>query len=272
MSDPAAATDTDTDTASEWEAFAELWDEWVDRSAAASRDKAFYLKELLAAKGPVVDAGIGTGRIALEAARRGKAIVGVDFSARMIARCRARAAEGGFADRVTLIQADVREMTLPEPAELIILPHRTIGMLVSTKDKLAALKRMAGQLAPGGRLIFDHWILDPSLDATWAGVQRLRAEIRDPASGREVILWEAFTPDFRTGTARIVATLDEIDRTGLVVARRYRRLTSSSFAPEDMERWAAEAGLEVAELYGDWDRSPLTQDCRDQIWVLRRPI
>src|SRR5207244_11750156 len=102
--------------------------------------------------------------------------------AEMLARCRQRAEEAGVSDLLTLIEADWREFTLPDPAELITIPFHSIGHLVSRDDKRDGLRRIYQQLAPGGRLILDHFIFDPEAARRWSG-SGLRAEYTDPATG-----------------------------------------------------------------------------------------
>ena len=257
----------------DWDAgFAEIYDAWTEASPVAARDRPFYVGEYLRTVGPVVELGVGTGRIAVEAARKGKAVTGVDSSARMLELCARRAEAAGVADRLTLIRADFRDFTLPEPAALVALPHRTIVHLLTPEAKEAALARIHAQLAPGGRVIFDAWVDRPEHDApALAGVPRLRAEWKDPRTGRETLLWETTITDRRARTVRLIACLDELAPDGTVAARRYRRVTSSWFDPEEMQAWATAAGFEVEALFGDWSRTPLYLDSTDQIWVLRKP-
>ena len=70
----------------EYDGFADIYDVWVRQAPIAERNLPFYAEEYLQADGPVVELGIGTGRIAIEAARRGKPVTGVDSSSEMLAR------------------------------------------------------------------------------------------------------------------------------------------------------------------------------------------
>ena len=55
-------------------------------------DVAYYVSLARAAEGPVLEYGIGNGRIALPLARHGVDVVGIDHSAPMLADLRARLA------------------------------------------------------------------------------------------------------------------------------------------------------------------------------------
>ena len=64
---------------SEYEQFSDIYGIWTATAASAQANKAFYVNAYLAADGPVVELGVGDGRLAVEAARRGRDIIGVDI-------------------------------------------------------------------------------------------------------------------------------------------------------------------------------------------------
>jgi ubiquinone/menaquinone biosynthesis C-methylase UbiE len=71
--------------ASEYDAIAELYDPW---SRSVTEDIDFYVAEARKAGGPVVELGVGTGRIAVPVAAAGVPVIGVDSSAGMLEVCR----------------------------------------------------------------------------------------------------------------------------------------------------------------------------------------
>src|SRR5687768_10484045 len=79
-------------SASPYDAIAELYDPW---SRSVTEDVGFYVAEARKAGGPVVELGVGTGRIAVPIAEAGVRVIGVDSSARMIEACGKRAAAAG---------------------------------------------------------------------------------------------------------------------------------------------------------------------------------
>ncbi len=205
-----------------------------------------------------------------EAARRGKPIVGVDSSAEMLRLCRERAEVAGIADRLTLIQADFRDFRLSEPAQLITIPFHTIGHLVTLDDKQAGLRHIYTQLAPGGRLIFDHFVFDPEAARRHSAVS-LRAEYSDAATGHDVLLRVTNRYDFEAQTIRIIAWTDELDDDGVLIRRQYRRLSFSWLEPDQTRALLEETGFEVEALYGDFDRRLFDEESPEQVWVARRP-
>ncbi len=248
--------------------FADVYDAWAASAPITRLNHAFYVAKLLEPEGLVVELGVGNGRICIEVAKRAKPIVGVDSSTKILDLCRRRAREAGVSERLTLIQADFRDFELEEPAELITIPFHSIGHLLTLEDKLVAMKRIHSQLRPGGRFIFDHFLFDPGV--MQEAVPHLRAELRDPESGRDRLLWEVVTRDDENQRIRIVVWTDEIDSGGTVVNRRYRRINLSWLLPEQCRALLDEAGFEIEAVYGDFDENPLERRSTHQIWIARR--
>ncbi len=253
----------------DYDTFADIYDIWTQSAPVTERNLPFYVDAYVATEGPVVELGVGNGRIAIEAAKRGKPVTGVDSSSAMLELCRQRAEEEGVADLLTLIQADFRGFVLPEPAHLIAIPFHTIGHLVSLDDKRAGLRHIHNQLAPGGRLIFDHFDFDPEKARQYQGVG-LRAEFTDDATGHDVLLWTTTRYDFAAQEMRIIVWTDELDDGGVVQQRKYRRINFSWLEPEQARALLEEAGFVIEALYGDFDRQPFDEDSPEQVWVAHR--
>jgi SAM-dependent methyltransferase len=254
----------------EYDAFADIYDIWVEGAPVTKRNLPFYVEEFLRTEGVVVELGVGNGRIAIEAARQGKPVIGVDYSAEMLRLCREQAEAAGVAHLLTLIQADFRDFVLPEPAQLIAIPFHTIGHLVTLDDKRAGLRHIYGQLAPGGRLIFDHFVFNPEAAQRHQGVG-LRGEYTDATTGHDLLLWTTTLYDFEAQTMRIIAWTDELDDEGVVLRRKYRRLSFSWLEPQQPRALLEETGFQIEALYGDFDRRSFGDDSPEQVWVARRP-
>ena len=246
--------------------WADVYDLWVATAPVTAQNHAFYFSQYVAEpQGPVVELGIGTGRIALEAVRHGRPMVGVDSSAAMLALCRERAEALGVAEDLTLIQADFRDFELPEPARLIAMPFHTIGHLIDDASRMQALGQVYRNLAPGGRFIFDHFVMDPELAHLSHNVARLRAEETAP-DGRGRVLWQCSRFDFERQQIRILAWTDELLANGEVVERRYRRLDFSWLEPRNARRLLEAAGFRIGQVFGSFAGDELTEASKVQIW------
>ena len=127
-----------------YDAFADIYDAWAESAPITRENQEFYVKCLVEADGPAVELGVGNGRICIEAAKQGKAVIGVDSSEKILELCEARARTAGVLDRLTLIKGDFRDFELPEPAALITIPFHSIGHLIKEEDKRRALETIRG--------------------------------------------------------------------------------------------------------------------------------
>lgn len=248
--------------------FSEIYDVWVE--TAHLDDVPFMVDAYRAARGPVVELGIGDGRIAIEAARHGVKVIGVDSSRRMLERCRRRADAAGVAGAIELLHADMEDFRLATPAALVAIPFRSFLHKIALEDKLRTLRHIRGQLAPGGRLVFDAFVFDPESAQRLAAPQ-IRAEYRDARSHRDVVLWMATRYDRERQSIRIITWADELDREGIVVRRKYRRLPFSWLDPDQARGLLVEAGFEIESVCQDYAGTPLGPGARLHIWTARRP-
>lgn len=146
----------------EYGTVAELYDYVVPY--ATRGDVEFFVDEALAANGPVLEIGCGTGRVLIPVARAGVSITGIDSSAAMLDRCREKvgAEQPNVQQRIDLIEADMRDFRLDRTFALATLPFRPFQHLLSVDDQVACLTTINRHLERGGRLILD--LFNPSID------------------------------------------------------------------------------------------------------------
>jgi len=256
--------------AAEYDRFSDIYTVWTDTAASTRANLAFYVDTYLAAEGPVVELGVGDGRIAVDAAMRGMSLTGVDLSSAMLDRCRRRAADAGVLDRLTLVQGDFRSFQLDAPAGLIALPYHSLGHLLTLSEKREALAHIRSQLRPGGVFVFDDFLMTPALIDHMRRVQ-LRAAYRS-AAGLDALLWVTSLVDEASQRISVVTWEDEADAEGRQVGRQYRRLSLSWLDPSQARDLLSLAGFEVEDCFGDFDRTPFSPEtAHEQVWMARNP-
>lgn len=255
---------------SEYDRFADIYQVWTDTAASTAANLAFYVNTYLSETGPVVELGVGDGRIAVAAASRGCPVIGVDLSAAMLEQCRRRAEAAGVSDRITLLNADFRQFQLAEPAGLIALPYHSLGHLAALDDKRRALAQVYSQLRPGGRFVFDDFLMTPALMDHMRRVQ-LRAQYQ-LASGADALLWVTSLVNEASQSIKVVTWEDELDPEGALVRRRYRRLSLSWLEPVQARGLLTGAGFVIESCLGDFAGTPFAAaTAQEQIWIARRP-
>ena len=140
-----------------YDPIASLYDRW---NTSVVEDIDFYTEEARLSGGPVLELGVGTGRIAVPIARAGVPVIGVDSSAPMLDLCRERSREAGVAELVDLRLGDLREPPVAEKVPLAISPFRAFLHLLSNEERLLTLTRIRDLLKPDSRFVFD--VFSPS--------------------------------------------------------------------------------------------------------------
>jgi ubiquinone/menaquinone biosynthesis C-methylase UbiE len=150
------------------EAFASHYDEW---SAHMTADVAFYVALARQAGGPLVELAIGNGRVAIPVAQAtGQRVIGIDSSPAMLGQARRRAAEAGV--ELELLEGDMRDLALAEPAALIYCPFRALLHLPTWTDRRRTFERVAASLRPAGRFAWNAFAFDHRIAARLDGVHQ----------------------------------------------------------------------------------------------------
>jgi SAM-dependent methyltransferase len=228
---------------SPYDAIAELYDPW---SASVVEDVGFYLDEARRSGGPVVELGVGTGRIAIPLAADGMRVIGVDSSRAMLDVCARRAALAGV--ELDLRVGDLREPPVRERVPLVICPFRSLLHMDTDDDRRRVLASVRKLLRPSGRFAFD--VFTPGADDI--------AQTQDRWLEREPGIFE-------------LANWDEVARTLTLTVRGPNGETTMALAWLSPEEWRAlleDSGFEVEACYGWFDRKPFTGG-DDSVWIAR---
>lgn len=94
----------------------------------------------------VLDAGCGTGRVAIELARRGLEVVGTDIDASMLAVARTRRPD------VEWVEADLAELDLGRRFDLVVMAGNVL-LFTAAGSEAAVVASCVRHLAPGGALV-----------------------------------------------------------------------------------------------------------------------
>jgi SAM-dependent methyltransferase len=227
-----------------YDPIARLYDPW---SRSVTEDVPFYLEEARRSGGPVVELGVGTGRIAVPIASDGIRVIGVDSSRAMLDVCAERAALAGAV--VDLRLGDLRDPPVDERVPLVICPFRSLLHMENDRDRRRALRAVRRLLEPGGRFVFD--VFAPS--------QEDIVETNGRWLEREPQIYER-------------ADWDEHARTLTLSVRGVDSESTMQLAWLEPNEWKAllrDEGFAVEACYGWFDRRPYTSG-EDTIWVASR--
>jgi len=236
-------------------------------------DVEFYVSEAARVESAVLELGCGTGRILLPLARAGCAVSGLDSSDRMLARCRAKLLNEPMSvqNRIELHRGDVRDFDLGKTFGLVIAPFRIVQHLVTIDDQLRFLNSVARHLAPGGHFIFD--VFNPSFTALVAadGAEREDTPEQTLSDGR------SFRRAARVTRVRWVEQVSEVEIiyyvseiAGAKAKRHVQSFDMRWYLHAELQHLMSRGGFRVQSVYGNFDRSPLKDDSREQIVCAER--
>ena len=116
----------------------------LDRAGASMHGEADLVTRRLPTA--VLDAGCGTGRVAIELARRGIEVVGVDANPSMLAVARQRGPD------LTWVEADLTALELDRRFPLVLMAGN-VPLFTPPGTQARLVDRCAAHLAPGGLLV-----------------------------------------------------------------------------------------------------------------------
>jgi SAM-dependent methyltransferase len=243
------------------EAFADVYDEWYSESF--DTEGAVDALAALAGAGPVLELGVGTGRLALPLAARGLTVVGLDASAGMVERLAAKPGAGGvltvLADMADPGEALGRAASPAIPVagyRLLFCAYNTFLNLDSEEAQRRCLRGCRSLLADDGTLVVEAYVPAPP-----EGVPRTSLDVA------------------RVSTDAVVLTATEHDAAAQIVTGQHIELRDGSvrlrpwriryLTPDQLDAMAEAAGLALVERWGDWRRTPFDDDCDTHVSLYR---
>jgi SAM-dependent methyltransferase len=208
----------------------------------------------LADGGPVVEFGIGTGRLALPLARRGLVIHGIDGSPEMAALLQRK--PGG--EDIPVVIGDFSEVTVGNDFGLVILAFNTIYALPSQEAQVACFRNAARHLRPGGRFVIEAWV--PDLGAFRNGTAVRPVQIHDRHVELEV--------------ARLHSAEQMMSTTKVHISDGGIRLIPANHRyawPSELDLMARLAGMRLAYRWEDWKRTQFHDASTAHISVWEKP-
>jgi Predicted methyltransferase (contains TPR repeat) len=221
--------------------------------AAFDTDGAVACLAELAADGPILELGVGTGRLALPLAARGLTVHGVDSSAEMLELLHAKP-DG---EAVTTTLADFCDVRVGDPGRfsLVVLAVNTMYALGSQAEQVQCFETAAWHLAPGGCFVVEAWVPEPippgvSLQPRLLSPGYVGLVVADHDPARQIL-----------STQQIVFGGEAKVRVFPVV-HRYAW-------PSELDVMARMNALHLERRWQDWSRTPYGPLSRNHVSVYR---
>lgn len=207
----------------------------------------------LAARGSVLEFGIGTGRIALALAQQGLTVYGIDNSEAMLRKLRAKPG----ADRITAILGDCTTTHVDAAFSLVFIAFSSIFLLGAQDTQVACFENAARHLRPGGAFVVESFVHDRT---HWK-------------EGQEVVTTR-IAEDFVALRFGLLDPVNQIIRTQHLELSpdgiRFRPNRLRFIYPSEMDLMARLAGFKLRERWRDWSGAPFTASSSTQIVVYEK--
>lgn len=234
----------------------DLWAPYYDQDTAGQdHQPAAAGVADLAGNGPVLELGIGTGRIAFALAEWGVPVTGIDASPQMIERLEERAAQDPPRVAVRAVAGDMARFDLGELFPLIYVSVSTIFLLTSQADQVACFRSAAKHLGPEGRFVVEAAVPYASGLAT----ERDQMIVREMSEDH--LKWSAFLHDAATQTVR--AQEVRISTDGFRMLPNLMRYAH----PAELDLMAQLAGLRLDRRTADWSGRAFTSTSTHHVSV-----
>ena len=232
-------------------------------------DIEFYLARAHEEGGPVLELGVGTGRVAIPLAEAGFDVAGVDPSRAMLDVARTRIAARGLEHKITLVEAGMENFALDQKFALALIPFRAFHHVASGAGQRRALANIRAHLRPGGLLILDIFDADLSTVTPGAVSPAQPREIVDAKTGARVrrTTLERINDPFAQ-TIREIMRVERLDADGNVLGSEDGSFTLRWATHNEMACMLELAGFTDLACQGDFKGGPPGYK-REQIWVGR---
>ncbi len=235
------------------EAFADVYDEWY--GDVSDVDGTVETVVALAGGGPVLEFGIGTGRLALPLVQRGLEVHGIDASPAMVERLRAK--PGGAA--VPVVVGDFADVEVPAQHGfgVVLAAYNTLFNLTSASAQQRCFANAVRHLRPEGSFVVEAFVPGPDPAGTTGHVTPSVI-----GADRVVLQVTRRHPDTQTVEGSVVSITEK----GIRLRPWFIRYTS----PAELDSMAGAAGLALAQRSSGWRGQAFDRDSSHHVSIYRR--
>lgn len=205
--------------------------------------------------GSAAELGVGTARVAIELARAGVPVVGIDNSEKMLEVAQAKIARCSREEqeRITLCKADMTDFHLPSPVPLVYIPSSGLSHCITPDEQLACLTCIYDNLEPGGLLACDLHLPGQSYSSTLtqAGIQQYE--------GKTIVRWISNRADFSRRLLYTTLIFEEYTDS-ILTSQVLEHSCVGLIYRKDFLSLLRKTGFQVQNLYGDFTLSPQVTD------------
>ena len=244
------------------ENFARFYDQ-IYHNVRDSVDSEYFLKEISSTKGKILEVGVGTGRLFLNALNRGADIYGLDISESMLNVLKKKLTKEQC-NRISL--QNITDFNFDFKFDLIIAPFRVIMHLLEKEEQLKAINNVYDHLNENGRFIFDTFV--PDLKYLIKGFDNYTDFEGEYEKGKKVKRVVSSFPDLINQIIKVKFHLewDEDDK----VKSEDWTLPLRFFFRYELEHLIERSNFEEYKISGDYKGNVLNQESKEFIVICKK--
>lgn len=233
-----------------------------------TKDDIDFYKELAVKHGrKALELGVGTGRAAIELAKAGVTVWGIDSSEYMlnVAGKKLKKETASVRKRVTLKLGDMRNFKLKEKLPFVYITSSTFEHCITQEDQKKCLMSVYNTLRKKGVLAFDiSQPTDKKPESSW-WVDR-----RELNTKEEVVRTIFSRRNPKTNVVSVNLFFD-VYQNGKLKERYYEYGQARISSRKEIESLLENVGFNIDNVYGNFDKSAYNQKSGQAIFVITKP-
>lgn len=216
---------------------------------------------------PILEFGSGTGRALLPLLSNGYQVTGVDISPGLLAVAREKLQRADLPGSVTLVQDDMRTVTLSDEAfAFAFCVSNTLMHCTTQAEQIQVLQNVHRHLQPGGLFLLDLFNPDLLRLAAVDGLCELADQWEDEAAQSQVFKWSVRRLDVAEQLQETLFIYEEVFADGSVQRTPCPFLLRFLWRSEG-ELMLAQAGFQLEAVWGDFDGTPYSNESEHLIFL-----
>ncbi|WP_205758509.1 class I SAM-dependent methyltransferase [Lysinibacillus sp. SGAir0095] len=234
---------------------------------AYAEDVKFLLKVASNTKGVIIDLACGTGRATIPLAREGHQLIGVDLHSGMLLEAKKKASNLNL--QIDWYEQDCTNLNLNVKSNLIYLVGNSFQHFLTNEAQDGLLTSVNNHLTSEGIFVFGtrfptaEELWQPSKEEYW------RTYI-DSETQHKVELYITSSYDAVSQVQENITLRRFINADGEIVDESRTNISLRYVFPKEMERILSTNGLQIANVYKDWNENELSNESSEMIYVCKK--
>jgi ubiquinone/menaquinone biosynthesis C-methylase UbiE len=232
----------------------------------SKNDLEFYRELALQSGKKALELGVGTGRVAIQLAKAGITVVGIDSSVYMLGVAKEKLTKETPAvrKRIILKKADMRSFELKQSFSFIYIPSSTFDHNVTVEEQKQTLSCIYNHLEKNGTFAFDLEQVTPNKPETSWWIDRKEID------GGRMVVRSIFT---RRDMTRNRCSLDlffDVYKNGKLLERYHEYGEVAIISKDAITKLLEENDFRVERIYGDFDKSKYLDNSPRMVLVTKK--